>query len=400
MILLLICAGCFHAVRDTEKEKRHLKKKSKGGGDEAPVWSPVYNDMWSPGMTPTEWVEARKPPTDELTDEPTYEPTDEPIKTPTVEPTFSPTVDPAYLPLASGNIFGLAGETPTDEAGKSDNLSTSEELDKPRYVIVGVSVAITRSLPPSGVEEKVAKVTTNVVRSYTPFVVYMLDGSRRRQLQTTDLMYEPKQSSVSLVFHGPEVTWWTYEVAYEVTKEPEEVEESLGIDDVAKSAVEGAIQSGLFQQLLTPVAPDVRGVAVPGHELDSVVSTPKATGGQPTEETSNRNRSIWLGVGLYCAIVVIIIISAFAAANRRRRRAAEAAWAISLGAQKDVGEIIRAEWNSAYCGEAAVPSEIKGAFTLGPQDNESILWEQLTADGTEDVTAHDMSLSASDGSFT
>ena len=308
------------------------------------------------------------------------------VRKPTLEPTPSPTSSSL---LASGNIFDFSDQNENyQNSGKKDASSaTSTNVD--RHVIVKISVAVPHNVRPQDVIEKVAKVTTKVIRSYTPFMVYMLDGSRRH-LQTTDLEYDVKFSSVSLAYHGPEASWWTFNVAYKVTKQPEEVEEASGIDDLAKSAVEDAIKSGLFLQLLTPMAPSIHGVAVPGHELDQDVDALKSPKSQQPSEENNRKRLVGIGLGIVCAGIILLILFVFTLSERKRRRVAKQAWSISMGEQKDRGQILKAEWNNVNYRETEAPDAFKGAFTLGPRDPEGSYmfseWEYGLPAATEDVT--------------
>jgi len=391
LILLLLCVRHSHAnILEKSKSRRGIDfpwngerqlKATKGSkGDGVYYDSPV---AWSPALSPAANYATLYG----------LEPTAAPAEEPTMEPTFEPTTNKLF---ASGNIFDLPEQKDNIESpGKSDTVASSQTLKTARHVVAHVSVAIPRTVRPLDVQEMVAKVTTKIIRSYTPFVVYVLDGTRRH-LQTTDLLYDRKFSAIMLVHHGHEVSWWKYSVAYEVTKQPEEMEEAGEIDDLAESAVEGAILSGLFQQLLEPMAPDIRGVAVPGHELDYDVEAPKATGSkQPTDEYK-RNRAVGIGLGLLCVCVLLVSSLSFAIADRRRRRAVEAAWAISLGGQRDVGQILRAEWNYGETSE----TDFKGAFTLGPRDPDGAYlrstWEYGASTETDLVNS---SLSVDNGSL-
>lgn len=303
------------------------------------------------------------------------------------EPTPSPT---SSTLLASGNIFDFSDQKDKVQTSGKQDVSSATSSSMSRHVIIKISVAVPHNVRPQDVIEKVAKVTTKVIRSYTPFLVYMLDGSRRN-LQTTDLEYDTKFSSVALLYHGPQVSWWTYNVAYKVTKQPEEVEEASAIDDLATAAVEDAIQSGLFLQLLTPMAPTIHGVAVPGHELDQDIDAPKGTqGAKQSPEKDTRKRLVGIGLGILCAGILLLIVFAFTLSERKRRRVARHAWSISMEEQKERGQILNSEWDNAYYGEAEAPAGFKGAFTLGPRDPEGSYmfseWEYGTSTGTEEVT--------------
>lgn len=411
LLVLLQCMEFSHGVRQSPtyletklsksiKEATDRKlKKSKSKSDDTPYNSPV---AWSPAMSPSEYYQAYYG-----TEKPTDEPTDKPTDKPTDEPTDEPTPSPFSDALASGNIFDVSPKQ--DDASKTDTLeASSATLDTPRYIVAHVSVAFSRSVSSSDIKNKVAKVTTKVIRSYTPFMVYMLDGSRRK-LQNTDLEYDPKFSSMELAYGSAQVSWWTYNVAYKVTKIPEEQEEAKEIDDLAESAVEASILSGLFLKLLTPIAPEVRGVSVPEHELDQDLEPPtNVAGAQPPDKVqeTQRNRSVGIGLAILCVCVLLVSVVAFAVANRRRRcRAAEAVWAINMGDQKKRGQILSAEWTSAYnYEEEDEPMLAKGAFTLAPRDPPGVYmlggWEHATASGTEEVSARDGSLSIGNGSYT
>lgn len=312
----------------------------------------------------------------------------------------------------SANIF--------DESSEKEGSGDDNAARNMPHVIAKISVAISREdSAPAEIEKKVAKVTTKVIRSYTPFVVYMLDGTRRRDLQqstSTDLEYDPKFSSISLAFHSVEYSWWTYSVAYKVTKAPEEIEETSEINGLAESAVEGAIQSGLFEQLLLPIEPKALGVSVPGREMAHVFEdeptnepkdNPRPTGSLQSGDDSRRNRVVAIILAVSCIAVIVAIFAIGIIARRIRSRANEAAWTISLGEQKDKGEVVHIEWNSAYNGEAKLPSDIlepsRSPSTDAPGSYMFGRWElgadgtigstERTAEGTDDASAFNGNLS-------
>lgn len=408
-LVLLLCVDLSHGA-STNPLKLKLSKdikrndtlgrklaKSKGSKTE------YSSEAWDPAMDPENDYAAshneREP-----TDKPIDEPTDKPTDGPTEEPTISPSSDV----LESGNIFDVS-EGKQDPNASSDGLEGSfATVGTAQHIVAHVSVAFSRSASPSEFKNNVAKIMTNVIRSYTPFVVYMLDGSRaRRQLSTAYLEYDPKFSKVELAYSGAQVSWWTYDVAYKVTKLPEEQEEASRVNDLAQSAAEGSILSGLFLKLLASIAPDVRGVSLPGHELDQDLEPPTNVSGAQPSETQSRKRSEGIGLGFLCVSVILVIILTFFVAHRRKRRQAQEAWAISIGAQKCRGEILNAEWTSAYDyheEEDAPMLAIKGSFTLAPRDPPGVYafgsWEHGTVSGTEDVSARDGSLSIGNGSFT
>lgn len=400
LIVLLQCLRRSHSVRtstplvetklakdirdDSPVEQRRVKKTKsiKGSDDEERAYSPV---AWSPAMSPAEWSDlyyGRDPPT--------------------IEETAEPTPWPSVDLLSSENVFDLSPkDSPaTDEQeSKDENASTDDaSLGLPQHVVAKVSVAVTRSISPSNIRQQVSKVTTKVIRSYTEFVVYMLDGSRRtrRDLQTTRLEYDPKFSSVSLAAHGVEVSWWTFHVAYKVTTGVEEREESNEIDELTTNAVDGAILSGLFQQLLSQVSSEVVGVSIPGREmnqpiLDAPKNPPKGTAAQPSEDADDqRNRGAGIGLAVLCFAVMFSMVAIFVIARRRRKRSVEEVWTIPLGEQKETGRILNAEWDNAYLGERPGASENQGAFTLAPRDPPGSYmldtWEYGTYDGTADGT--------------
>lgn len=347
------------------------------------------NDKLSKGLKRNDTLERKLDTKSSKTDAPTDEPTD--------APTMSPSSSPS-----SGNIFDVA-EGKQDDSPSDGLEASSATLDIAQHVVAHVSVAFSRSASPSDFKHQVVKIMTKVIRSYTPFVVYMMDGTRaRRGLSTAHLEYDPKFSTVELAYRGTHMAWWTYDVAYKVTKIPEEQEEANEIDDLTQSAAEASILSGLFLKLLTPIAPGVHGVSLPGHELDQDLEPPtNVSGAQPTD-TDAHNRSVVIGLGFICATVLIVIILAFFIAHRRKRRTAQEAWAISMmGDQKGKGQILSAEWINEYDyyeEEDAPMLATKGAFTLAPRDPPGMMyafgsWEHGTASGTDDCTAPDGSLS-------
>ncbi len=400
LVLVLLCVDFTHGA-DMNPPRLKL---SKGIKRNVSLERKLAKTKSSKTDSPEASSQAEEQNERESTDKPTDKPTDEP----TGEPTMSPTSTGV---LASGNIFEVS-DGKQDPNKSSDGLeASSATLDVARHIVAQVSVAFSRSASSPDLTNKVAKVMTKVIRSYTPFVVYMLDGSRaRRDLSTANLEYDPKFSKVELAYSGAHVSWWMYNVAYKVTKVPEEQEEANEIDDLAQSAVEASILSGLFLKLLTPIAPGVRGVSLPGYELDQDLDPPttNVSGAQPSESQA-RKRSPGIGIGFLCvAVLLLVIILTFFVAHRRKRQQAQESWAISMGEQKTKGQILTAEWTTSaydYLEEEDAPMlAAKGAFTLAPRDPPGVYafggWEHDTVSGTEDFSARDGSLSVRSGSYT
>ena len=320
-------------------------------------------------------------------------------KTKTIKPdssssTRSPTLTPtgSLLPWPTGtpsleNIFVLE-PVYTPDPPSQETLDNGDIV--PLYVTVSVSVALSSSAPTQQLEVVrvgVAKVTTLAVGSFTPFIV-----GRQRGLEstTTELMYDEEHSGVSLVSHGPEVSWWKHAVAYSVSKGP--VEEQDEIDSIAtltESSVEGAVQSGLFAQLLAKETADVLAVAIPGSENEQELND------TPVEATTSEegkkkwdSRAIVLVTCVGASILLAAaLVAAFAIISMRRRRQAREreVWGITMGEQKDMGEVLNAEWKSDYS-EASAPTKLPDILMPGHGS------EQVTTTGTNTCSIESKSL--------
>jgi hypothetical protein len=292
-----------------------------------------------------------------------------------VEPTDSPSPWPTGTPSLE-NVFTL-NPSLTPDPPTQDTLEAGDIV--PLYVTVSVSVALPISALTQQlkvVRDKVTEVTTSVIRSHTPFRVSM-----RRSLESTltELMYDEEHSGVSLVFHGPEVSWWKHSVAYSVTKAPvEEQEEIDSIATLTESSVEEAVQSGLFAQLLAKETADVLAVAIPGSESEQELND-KPVKATKTEQGTKK----WdyrATVLVTCVGAAVFLAAAFAIISMRRRRQQRAreVWGISIGTQKDVGEILSAEWKLDYS-EVAPPCTTDVPDRLMPAYGT----EQATTNGTD-----------------
>jgi hypothetical protein len=313
---------------------------------------------------------------------------------------------------ASDSSYAGAGEpseydediSVADEQSEDEKNSYPSSLATAQHIVVKVSVAVSRSVAPTHIQEEVAKVTTNVIRSYTPYLVYMFDvGRARRELQPTRLEYDPKFSSASLAAQEAQESWWAYNVAYKVTAGAEEAEETNEIEVVAQSATEDAILSGLFEQLLSQISPEVVGVAIPGGEMNRPVSDDAIS--PPNEGNTAQPSLVGIGLAVICFGVVFCIVSIFVVAHQRRKRRANQALAIPLGEQKEKGRIVSAEWEasvrSVYSGERMSGDAGKGGLILSPSGSSYMLdsWDQGTYDGTAEGTDEITALSFDSESF-
>lgn len=303
-----------------------------------------------------------------------------PTHSPTHEPTSSLSPSPIGTPTQDENVFALdpdlTPDPPTQETLEDETLEDGDFV--PLYITVSVSVALSISALTEqfeDVRDYVTKVTTLVVRSHTPFRVKMQRGL---ETTATELMYDEEHSGVSLVFDGPEVSWWKHSVAYSVTKGPEDQEEMDSIANLTESSVEGAIQSGLFTQLLAQETADVRAVAIPGSEREQeLVNTPvKATKtGQGTNKWDYRATVLVTCVG---ATVLLATAFAIISMRRRRRQRAQEVWGITMSTQRDVGKILSAEWKTDYS-EVAAPCATDAPDLSMP----SYGTERATTNGTD-----------------
>lgn len=297
-----------------------------------------------------------------------------PTRSPTPTSTGSLSPSPTGTPTHE-NVFALDPAL-TPDPPKQETLEDGDLV--PLYVTVSVSVALPISALAQqfeDVREEVAKVMTLVVRSQTPFRV---DMQRGRESTATELMYDEEHSGVSLVIHGPEVSWWKHYVAYSVTKGPEEQEEMDSIANLTQSSVEGAVQSGLFMQILAQKTADVRAVAIPGSEMEQELNN------TPVEATkSEQGTKKWdyrATVLVTCVGATVLLAAAFAivSTRRRRRQRAREVWGITMGTQRDVGEIMSAEWKTD-CSEVASPLATDAPILLIPAYGT----EQATTNGTD-----------------
>jgi hypothetical protein len=220
----------------------------------------------------------------------------------------------------------------------------------------------------------VAKVATLLVSSFTPFRVDM-QPSRR---QSTDLMYDEEHSKVVLAVSAPQVSWWKYSVAYAVTQDNEEQEEMAAIVNLTKSSVEGAIQSGLFLELLARETTIVRGVAIPGFELEQELN---ATPTKATTTAAEEGHGTWdyrATILVTCFFAIVLFAAALIAVimRRTRRQREWQTWSIAMAPQQRAGEILSTDWKSDY--SEVVPNVANASFLLVTAD-ETI---QATTNGT------------------
>lgn len=251
-------------------------------------------------------------------------------------------------------------------------------------------------------------INTQVIDSHTPFVAVMMDGQRRELQSTTDLVYDPSRSATSLVQHGNQISWWTYTVGYTVQQIPEEVEETQEISDIINSAMRDAISSGEFEERLVALAPQVRGVSVPGREaeqdgadetdttapptIDSTTDEPKDNpkdgNTQPFEKDSgNRNRIVGFTIAAVCIVLIFAIVAIiFFARRRKRRRSTLPSSPFYFGEQKEHGEVVNVEWSSTNNGESGAKKKGTNCSERSAPSSYMVdRWESGT-DGTLDGT--------------